>query len=144
MTYPQPPPTVTKMQLVEDWLVSLGWDTTQETGWPVFHGPEILVSPDRALFITMSTGPGWRTEEGSADCWAFQARLRGPADDPDTPQLMIARLDAMIMAGGRAVVDGVPILTVARSGGTPTPLPLDPSDRRFEYVCTYLITTALE
>ena len=146
MTYPQPVPSVTKTQLLEDWLVSLGWDTTQESGYPVLHGPEILDMPERALFVTPTPGPGWVTEEAALDTWGFQARLRGPQDDPDTPQLMMQRLDVMILNGGqrRAVVDGVQIFMVTRSGGTPTPLPLDPQDRRFEYVCTYLITTGLE
>lgn len=146
MTYPQPLPTVTKSQLIEDWLVSLGWDVTQETGYPVYHGPEIVSSPDRLLFITPTTGPGWVTEEGALDTWGFQARLRGPFDDPDTPQLMAERLDVLILNHGqdRATIDGVQIKNVTRSGGTPAPLPLDPEDRRFEYVCTYLITTGLE
>lgn len=145
MTFPQSVPTVTKKQLIEDWLVSLGWDTTQEIGYPIFHGPEIIDSPDRALFITPTPGPGWVTEEGALDTWGFQARLRGPFDDPDTPELMMQRLDLMILSGPHNVtVDGVLVKLVTRSGGTPTPLPLDPNDRRFEYVCTYLITTGLE
>jgi hypothetical protein len=137
---------VSKTQLIEDWITSLGWDVTQETGYPVSHGPEIVTSPDRLLTITPTPGPGWITEEGALDTWGFQARLRGPANDPDTPQLMAERLDVLIMnASSQPVtVDGVQVKAVTRSGSTPSPLPLDPTDRRFEYVCTYLITTGLE
>jgi hypothetical protein len=145
VTYPQPLPTVGKTQVIEDWIISLGWDVTPETGFPVSHGPEIIGSPDRLLTITPSPGPGWITEEAGLDTWGFQARLRGPSDDPDTPQLMSERLDVLILNAPRNVtVDGVLIKMVTRSGGTPTPLPLDPQERRFEYVCTYLITTGLE
>jgi hypothetical protein len=145
VTYPQPLPVVGKTQLIEDWIISLGWDVTQELGYPVSHGPEIITSPDRLLTITPSPGPGWVTEEGAVDCWGFQARLRGPSDDPDTPQLMAERLDVLIMNSPRNVtIDGVVVKMVTRAGATPTPLPLDPQERRFEYVCTYLITTGLE
>lgn len=138
-------PTVPKSQVIEDFIVSLGWDTTPELGYPILHGPEIKMSPDRALFITPTPGPGWVTEEGALDTWAFQARLRGPDDDPDTPQLMIEQLDLMILAAPKNVtIDGVLIKMITRAGGTPSALPLDPNDRRFEYTCTYLITTGGE
>jgi hypothetical protein len=145
VTFPLPAPTISKTQLIIDWITSLGWNVTQETAWPLFPGPEILISPDRAVFITPTPGPGWITEEGALDVWGFQARLRGPSDDPLTPDLMIQQLDVLILNAPKPVtVDGVHIAMVTRAGASPSPLPLDPADRRFEYTCTYLITTGGE
>jgi hypothetical protein len=145
VTYPLPVPAVAKTTVIKDWITSLGWDVTSETGYPLFSGPEIVTSPDKAVFITLTPGPGWVTEEGAVDVFAFQARVRGPADDPDMPLLMMQRLDVLIMnARSNVVVDGVLIMSSGRSGGTPSPLPANPEDRRFEYTCTYLLTTGLE
>lgn len=146
MTTPQPVPTVAKVTVIMDWIESLGWDVTQESGYPMYPGPEVTdIGPARALFITPTPGPGWLTEEAAMDCWGFQARLRGPDDDPVMPSLMMQRLDVLILnAPTPVVIDGQLIQMVTRSGGTPSPLPLDPSGRRFEYTCTYLITTGLE
>jgi hypothetical protein len=135
-------PTVAKTQLVMDFITALGWVTTQETGYPLFPGPEILDEPDRAVFLTPSGGPGWVTEEAALDCWSVQVRVRGPADDPLAPELAAQQLDWLILtAGYPQLVDGVCISMCTRSGPPPTPLPLDPADRRFEYSTTYLITT---
>jgi hypothetical protein len=142
MTFPLSPPTVAKTQLIADFITGLGWDGTQETGYPPLPGPEILTAPDRALFITPAGGPGWVTEEAGLDCWSFQARVRGPADDPLTPELAAAQLDVLIVNGPYPqTVDGVLVALVTRAGSPPAPLPLDPADRRFEYTTTYLITT---
>lgn len=145
MTYPQAAPTVPKTQLIIDWLVSLGWNAAQETGYPLLPGPEILTSPDKAVFITPSGGTGWVTEEAALDCWGFQARVRGPSDDPLAPELAAQQLDVLILNGPYpARVDGSVITTATRTGSPPSPLPLDPADRRFEYTCSYLITTGSE
>lgn len=137
-----PAPTVAKTQLVIDFIASLGWDDAQETGYPLYPGPEILTSPDKAVFITPTGGPGYVTEEAGLDNWGFQVRLRGPSDDPLAPELAIQQLDYLILAAGYPVaVDGVSIRVAGRSAGPPVPLPLDPSDRRFEYTCTYLIVS---
>jgi hypothetical protein len=145
VTFPQPAPTVPKTQLIADFITALGWDGTQETGYPPLPGPEITDAPDRALFLTPAGGPGWITEEAALDCWSFQARVRGPADDPFAPELAAAQLDVLILGGPYPqTVDGTVITLVARAGSPPSPLPLDPADRRFEYTCTYLITTGLE
>jgi hypothetical protein len=134
--------SVPRVQVVIDWLAAAGWNTAQETGYPLLPGPEIIAEPDKAVFITPSGGPGYTTEEGCTDAWTFQARVRGPADDPLAPDAAAQLLDATILRGPTHVlVDGVPVLNVQRSGGPPSPLPLDPADRRFEYVCTYIITT---
>lgn len=139
-----PTPTVAKTQLIIDWLTGLGWNVTQETGYPFFPGPEILDAPDRMVTLTPTTGPGWVTEEGAQDAWGFQVRVRGADDDPLGPQLAAQQLDVLIFNGPYPVtVDGVVISTVTRNS-PPIPLPILPPDRRFEYTCTYLITTGGE
>jgi hypothetical protein len=145
VTYPQPAPAVAKTTVLIDLLTSLGWNTAQELGYPFFPGPEILSAPDRAVFLTPTTGPGWVTEEAALDTWGFQARVRGPEDSPLAAELAAQQLDTLILNGPyNVVVDGVLVKMVTRSGGHPVPLPLSPEDRRFEFTCTYLITTALE
>jgi hypothetical protein len=145
VTYPQPVPATAKVTVLMDFISGLGWNVTQETGFPLFPGPEILTSPDRAVFLTPTSGPGWVTEEAALDCWGFQFLLRGAADDPVGAQLAAQQLDVLILNGPYPqAVDGVVIAVAGRSGGPPAPLPLNPEDRRFEYACTYLITTGLE
>lgn len=140
--YPPPVPAVAKTTLVKDWLTAIGWDITQETGYPLLSGPEILDAPDRMVTLTPGGGPGWVTEEAALDAWSFQARTRGAEDDPDGAELAAQTLDWYILtARYPQVVDGIVISAANRAGGPPSALPLDPSDRRFEYTCTYIITT---
>ena len=134
--------TVPRAQLLIDWLTVAGWDGTQETGYPLYPGPEILNEPDQAVFVTPTGGPGYVTDEGAADAWSFQFRLRGSADDPLGAQAAAQLLDWTILNGPHPVqVDGVAVLNVQRLGAPPSALPLDPSDRRFEYVGNYIATT---
>jgi hypothetical protein len=140
--YPPPAPTVSKTRLLADFITGLGWDVTQETGYPLLPGPEIQVSPDRIVTLTPSGGPGYVTEEAALDAWAFQARLRGPANDPDAAELAAQQFDWYVLtARTPQPVDGVTISNIGRLGAPPSPLPLDPADRRFEFTCTYVITT---
>ena len=135
-------PAVSQTKLIIDWIVSLGWNVTPETGFPVFPGPWILVSPDRSVWVTLTGGPGYVTEEGSADAWGFQARVRGTANDQYGPEAAAQLLDNMILnASYPASVDGISIQVVHRLGSPPTPLPVDPSDQRYEYTCNYVIVT---
>jgi hypothetical protein len=128
--------------VIIDWITLAGWDTTQETGYPLLPGSEIVTMPDKAVFITGAGGPGYTTEEGGTDAWSFQARVRGPEDDPLAAEAAAQLLDYMILHGPHPVtVDGVPVLNVQRLGSPPSPLPLDPSDRRFEFTCNYILTT---
>lgn len=131
-------------KLIIDWITSLGWDTRQELGWPLFPGPEILNSPDQSVWITGTGGPGYITEEPSADASLFQARTRGNADDPFGPEEQAQLLDAMILgAQFPASVDGATIVHVHRLGGGPSPLPVDPGDLRHEFTCNYIIVTGV-
>lgn len=133
--------TTPRTEVLIGWLTAAGWDTTQETGWPLLPGPEIEPAPDKVVHLTPAGGPGYTTEEGGTDAWSFQARLRGPADDPDAAQAAAQLLDWTILTAPPAVIGGVPVLNVQRLGSPPSPLPLDPADRRFEYTATYVIVT---
>ena len=136
-------PTVAKTQLLIDFITGLGWDTTQETGYPLLPGPEILATPDKEVTLTPSGGAGYVTEEAALDAWTFQARLRGGADDPLGAELAAQQLDYLILtAPVPQTVDGTVIANIARLAAPPSPLPLDPSDRRFEFTCSYVITTS--
>lgn len=136
--------TVSRAQLVIDFLTAAGWDATQETGFALFCGPEILTSPDKAVFITLTPGPGYTTEEGGTDAWGFQARLRGASDDPVGANAAAQLLDWTILTAVTPTrVDGVRVITCHRLGSSPSPLPLDPSDRRFEYTADYIFETGM-
>ena len=105
--------TVARDQLVCDMIAAFGWDNAEETGYPLSPGSEIHDNPDKLVFITATGGPGYVTEEGGADAWSFQARVRGPADQPQVaiaagvrgrgagPELPAARLPAVSPAAGR-------------------------------------------
>jgi hypothetical protein len=134
--------TVAMGQVVCDWITSLGWDASEETGYSLSPGTEIHDNPDKIVFIITIPGPGYTTEEPATDAKAFQARVRGPADDPLAAEMAATLLDHMILgASFPAVIDGVPIVHVHRVGATPVALPLDPKDKRFEYTCNYVIIT---
>jgi hypothetical protein len=133
-------PAVAQTQVIIDWITSLGWDTTQELGYPLFPGPLILSDPDRSVWITGSGGPGYVTEEGSADASTFQARVRGTTDDVLTTELAAMQLDFLILkAPFPVLIDGVPVQSASRSGSGPSPLPTDPNDLRPEFTCSYMI-----
>lgn len=133
--------TVPRATVIIDWLMSAGWIAVQETGYPLNPGPEVLSEPDRLVTITPTGGPGYVTDEAAVDAWSFQARLRGPADDPLAAQAAAQLLDWTILNGPHNVlVDGVNVINVQRLGAPPSALPLDPADRRTEYVTNYIIT----
>jgi hypothetical protein len=133
-----------QVQVIIDWLAAAGWDDQQELGYPLYPGPEILDEPDQAVFITPTGGAGYVTEEGSVDAWSFQARVRGPSDDPLTPGDVAQQLDRLILTASYPTqADGVAIQAAGRLGSPPIPLPLDPTDRRFEYTCNYVIMTGV-
>jgi len=133
-------PTVAVEQVICDWIVSLGWDNRQELGFPLYATPEILTDPDKAVFITGTGGPGYVTEEPTADAVTFQARVRGPADDPIAARLAADTLDALILSAPFPVqVDGTTVVHVHRLAGRPSMLPLDEADKRFELTASYVI-----
>lgn len=134
--------TTARDQLVCDMLAQFGWDASEETGYPLSPGSEIHDNPDKIVFITGTGGPGYLTEEGGVDGESFQARTRGPADDPIAAKIAAQTLDWLILAGPYPVlVDGVRVLNCQRLGSPPAALPLDEADKRFEFTATYIIVT---
>lgn len=137
-------PAVSMTQVIIDWITSLGWSLQPELGYALLDGTYIMEEPDRAVFITPTGGPGFVTEEGAADAWSFQARVRGTTDDADGPLQAAVLLDQLILhASFPASVDGVPIQNAYRAASPPTPLPVDPRDLRREYTCSYIIVTGV-
>jgi hypothetical protein len=132
-------PSLTRV--VIDWFRLQGWDDTEEYGYPLVPGPVLIDQPDRIVHITGTGGPGYVTDEGSADASTFQVRLRGPSDDPDEAEEKAMALDRLVLrASFPAQVDGVSIQTVHRLAGPPSPLPVNPADLRWEFTCQYVIT----
>jgi len=135
-----PAPTVSVEQVICDWIVSLGWDAREELAYPLSPGTEIHDNPDKIVFIAGTGGPGFVTEEPTADAMTFQARVRGPADDPLAARLAADTLDALILSAPfPAQVDGVTVVHVHRLAGRPSMLPLDEADKRFELTASYVI-----
>jgi hypothetical protein len=134
-------PLPSRTQVLIDWISSLGWDTAPETGYPLYPGPyrTDANTPDRAVVITGTGGPGFVTEEGLPNAATFQARVRGTSDDPSEPEQKAEALDLLILgASFPASIDGVTINHAHRLGGPPTPLPVNPADERHEFTCNYV------
>lgn len=128
-----------QMQVLADWIVSLGWDARQELGYPVVIGPYIPDEPDRQLVITDAGGPGYTTEEPATDAGQFQTRLRSTPDNVEQATKDAELLDVLILrASFPVVIDGTTICSVSRVGSGPTPLPYDLTDRRFELTANYI------
>jgi hypothetical protein len=123
-----------------DWLISLGWDTTEETGVPFKTGPYVPDSPDRMCVVTPTPGPGF-TNEGATDVGGFQLRTRGTQNDPDSAEADAFAIDRLIFAASFPVTlpSGQVITRIGRMGGPPVPLSGTPDDGdRTEFTCTYL------
>lgn len=136
--------SVAQTKVIIDWLAAAGWDDSQETGYPLYPGPEILAEPDKAVFITGTGGPGYTTEEPATDAGSFQLRLRGPSDDAFAAEAAAQDMDDLILRASFPVqVDGVRIVTAYRLGNGPSPLPLDPADLRHEFTTSYVIVTGV-
>jgi hypothetical protein len=122
-----------------DLILALGWDDDQETGWPLFAGPYIILEPDQAVHVTSTGGPGYVVEEGPPQACTFQFRVRGAADDPFSPEAAAQALEALVLGGSYPVqLDGVTINHAHRLGGPPTPLPVG-TDLRHEFTSNYVI-----
>lgn len=135
-------PAVSQTQVIIDFITAAGWNVQQEQGYPLFPGPLILDEPDQSVWITGTGGPGYVTEEGAADAWSFQARVRGPSDQPLVAEAAAQALDNLILnASYPATIDGVNIQVAHRLGSPPAPLPVDPKDLRHEFTCSYVIVT---
>ena len=123
-----------------DWLASLGWDDRQEYGAPLFPGPYVPDSPDKCVVVTATPGPGY-VMEAAADAGAFQARVRGPQNDPAAAEQLAYALDSLILGAQFPAVtsSGQVIVHVHRLGGTPAPLSGSPDDGdRYELTASYV------
>jgi hypothetical protein len=129
------------------WIATMGWDSNQETGVPLYLGPYIPDEPDKCVVVTPTPGPGY-TREGATDLCGFQARVRGPQGGDGSPDAQAAaealayRLDALIFAAAYPVTlpSGQVIVLARRLSGMPAPMSGTPdSGDRFEFVCSYLI-----
>jgi hypothetical protein len=130
-----------------DWLISLGWDVTQETGAPLYLGPFIPEEPDRLVVISPTPGPGYQLE-GAADTSAFQALVRGQQGGDQSlhaqshAEELAYALDALIFGASFPAVlpDGHVLILATRLGGHPSPLGAGADDAdRFTFTCQYLI-----
>lgn len=134
-------------QVIIDLISALGWDDRQELAWPIVPGPYVPTDPDRLVIITGAGGPGYLTDEASVDGSIFQARVRGVPDDPIGAENAASQLDDLLLAASRTrfpmTIDGTSVNTVYRSGSGPTALPFDPTDRRTEFTCNYVIVTGV-
>jgi hypothetical protein len=129
------------------WIEGLGWDTTQETGAPLYLGPYTPPEPDRCVVITPTPGPGFQLE-GATDTSAFQALVRGQQGGDGSlhaqrhAEILAYALDALIFGASFPAVlpSGQVIVTAYRLGGHPVPLGPGPDDGdRFVFVCQYLV-----
>lgn len=126
-------------QVMIDWITTLAWDQTQETGYPAVEGAYVHLEPDRILLVTSTGGPGYMTEEGGLDAASFQLRVRGPADSSQETESAAQLLDQLVLnAPFPANIDGVNIQHVHRLGGRPTALPVNPQDLRHEFTANYI------
>lgn len=129
------------------WLTSLGWDTNQETGVPLYMGPYVPDSPDQVAVITPVPGAGFM-REGATDMCGFQARVRGPQGGDGSPDAQAAAeslayaLDRLIFTAAYPVrlSSGQVIVTAHRLTGMPAPMSGMPDDAdRFSLTASYLI-----
>jgi len=131
-------------QVIMDWITSLGWDDRQELGYPLAAGPYVPPSPDRIVVITGTGGPGYLTEEATADGANFQALLRGAPEDPLGAEEAAQVLDNLVLhAPFPAQVDGTWVLNCTRVGSGPSPLPWDVTDQRTTLTSNYTIVTGV-
>ena len=122
------------------WVLSLGWDDTEESGAPVRECPRIRKMPDRLVTLSPTPGPGF-VLEAAADAGAFQARIRGAQNDQDDAEHLAYLLDSLILGANFPAVtaSGQVIVHIHRLGGTPSLLTPAPDDAdRYSYITTYL------
>lgn len=124
-----------------NWLASLGWDGTQESGAPLIMGPYVPDSPDKMVVVSPTPGPGFQFE-AAADASGFQARVRGGQNDQPGAESLAYALDSLILGAQFPVLgaSGKTIIHIHRLGGTPWPLSPNPDDaERFSYVTQYVV-----
>jgi hypothetical protein len=121
------------------WLTNLGWDTTQEYGFPILPGAYVPDEPDKVVIATPVPGPGYLLE-AAADGGAFQLRTRGGQLDQAGAEAAAYRLDALILGASfpARTASGQVIIHIHRLGGQPALLGPPDDGGRYEYVQTVL------
>lgn len=132
-------------RVVADGLRSYGVGGVEVTVGP--YEPDV---PGRYVVVTRTGGPGLSTE-GTIDVVGFQVRVGGDQDRAQDAEDLAMLVDRVLCTypypqevsyasslTGKLV--SCKVTAVARSGGSPSALPLDDGDRSV-YTCTYLVTS---
>ena len=127
-------------QDIIDWLATLGIGPNLAVNVPVYAGPYVPEMPDVQAVVTAIAGLG-ESLQGAADTAGFQLRVQGRQLSAGSPEDIAFTADRLILTAPLpALVGGVWLQPVVRSGGRPAPLPSrDPGDRVI-YTATYLTT----
>ena len=127
-------------QDIVDWLATLGVGPNLAVNVPVYVGPYVPEMPDLQAVVTAIGGLG-ESMQGIADTPGFQLRVQGRQMSNTSPEDIALQADRLILTAPLpALVGGVWMGPVVRSGGRPAPIPSrDPGDRVI-YTATYLTT----
>lgn len=141
------PDLLTDTEVISEFIRSLGWDDTAESGFPLVPGPPrdgVTDMPDQMVILTGGGGPGFLTEEAALDAGTFQARTRGKPNDPLGAERAAKALDlAILRARFPAIISGVTVSNCFRLGSGPSPLGPD-DGYRSEFVCNYVLVSGTQ
>lgn len=127
-------------QDIVDWLATLGIGDQLAVDVPVYIGPYVADMPDVQAVVTAIGGLG-ESMQGIADTPGFQFRVQGRQLSATSPEDIALQADRLILTATLpALVGGVWMGPVVRSGGRPAPLPSRDSGDRVIYTATYLTT----
>jgi hypothetical protein len=127
-------------QDIVDWLATLGIGNNLTVNVPVYIGPYVQEMPDLQAVVTAIGGLG-ESMQGIADTPGFQLRVQGRQLSNTSPEDVALQADRLILTAPLpALVGGVWMGPVQRSGGRPAPLPSRDSGDRVIYTATYLCT----
>lgn len=125
-------------QDIVDWLATLGIGKGLAVACPVYPGPYIKEGLDVQAVVTSIGGPG-EYLQGAADTGGFQLRVQGRQNSHVSPEHIALAADRLILTAPLpALVGGVWLQPLTRSGGRPAPLPARDSGDRVIYTATYL------
>lgn len=95
------------------------------------------LDPDTMVIITVGNGPGLDMEE-VFDRVSVQIRTIGPQQDYTGAEQLAQAVDkAMVALDHSQNLNGKRLLSVVRSGGSPSLLPQDDGDR-YHFTCNYI------
>ncbi len=127
-------------QDIVDWLTTLGIGKGLAVDVPVYTGPYVREGIDVQAVVTTTSGTG-ESLQGFADTSGFQLRVQGKQNSRTSPEDIALAADRCILTAPLpALVGGVWLQPLVRSGGRPAPLPSRDSGDRVIYTATYLTT----